>query len=309
MRILFAGSPEIALPSLERLHRSQEICAVLTNPDRPTGRGRGLRETPVSVLARELKLPTIKPERLGKAAREEAAAYGAELLVVAAYGRFFGPKFLSLFPRGAINLHPSLLPKYRGPSPIPAAILAGDTETGVTIQKLAEEMDSGDILAQERIALDGRETTESLIDRSGTLGARMLDEVIGRFDQIEPRRQREEEATYCKMIRKEDGFIDWRLGVDEIDRKIRAYYPWPEAQTSFNGAKLLLLEAEPHPEGGGEAVEPGKVIGVDKEAGILIQTGDGVLAVKRLKLQSKKALSWKDFLNGVHEFVGSVLGG
>ncbi|HUX21296.1 MAG TPA: methionyl-tRNA formyltransferase [Spirochaetia bacterium] len=309
MRIIFAGSPEIALPSLELLSTNHTVCAVLTNPDRPTGRGRGVQETAVSLAAKRLNLPLIKPARLGKQAREDIAAYEPEVLVVAAFGRFFGPKFLSIFPQGAVNLHPSLLPRYRGPSPIPAAILGGDAETGVTIQRLSLEMDSGDLLAQERIPLDGRETTASLTERAAETGARLLSEVLANLSSVVPTPQSHEGVSYCKLIAKDDGIIDWRRSAIEIDRMVRAYNPWPEAQTTFSGAGLHLLEATPFTGACAASEAPGKVVGVDTQAGILVQTGDGVLAVKRLKLQSKKELNWKDFLNGVHEFVGSVLGG
>jgi methionyl-tRNA formyltransferase len=263
----------------------------------------------VSLAAKELGLPVLKPDRLGRKAREAVVGYKPEILVVAAFGRFFGPKFLALFPRGAINLHPSLLPKYRGPSPIPAAILSGDHETGVTIQRLTIEMDGGDILARERIPLDGRETSALLTARSAEVGARLLDKVLKNLDSIVPTPQPEEGVSYCKLISKDDGIIDWRKSAIEIDRMVRAYYPWPEAQTTFAGTGLHILTARPSTADKGTDGLPGSVIGVDKQAGILVQTGNGILVVKRLKLQSKKALNWKDFLNGVHEFVGSILGG
>jgi len=328
MRIVFAGSPEIALPSLHLLHQHHTICAILTNPDRPSGRGGGVTETPVAAAARALGLPVMKPGRLGAPLRKEVEELGAELLVVVAFGRFFGPRFLALFPRGAVNLHPSLLPKYRGPSPIPAAILAGDTETGISVQKLSQEMDSGDVLAQKRIALTGRETTESLTEICAQHGARLLGDVLERFDSIVPEPQDPNRVSFCRMIKKEDGLIDWSRSAADIDRMVRAYTPWPEAHTIFEGVSLHILEAEPaksglagkgEPSDGpdvptssrstGEEQSPGSVVGVDKKEGILIQTGDGVLVVKKLKLQSKKALGWKDFLNGARGFVGSTLGG
>lgn len=311
MRILFAGSPEIALPSLRLLHENHHICGVLTNPDRPAGRGRSLVATPVGGLAAELGLPVLKTNRLGSQIRAQVAELdpAPELLVVVAFGRIFGPKFLALFPRGAVNLHPSLLPRYRGPSPIPAAILSGDSETGVTVQLLSLEMDSGDLLAQERVALDGSETTESLTPVLGELGAGLLERVVSDFDRIEPRAQDPAQVSYCRLIAKDDGIIDWQRGAAEIDRMVRAYTPWPGTRTTYEGQPLHILAARAV----GDRAEPepaaaGAVVGVDKVEGILVQTGNGLLAVQRLKLQSKKALNWKDFLNGARGIVGSTLG-
>ena len=309
MRIIFAGSPEIAVAPLRTLLENHTVCAILTNPDRPSGRGGAVAETPVAEAARESGVPVLKPDRLGASFRAEIAAFGADLLVVVAYGRIFGPKFLSLFPKGAINLHPSLLPKYRGPSPIPAAILAGDPETGITVQSLALEMDSGDILAQKHIPLSGRETTGSLTELVAEEGAGLLDEVLRNFEAIEPVAQDPEGVSFCRLISKEDGIIDWSKSAVEIDRMVRAYTPWPEAQTTYDGVGLHILEAEPSDSVAYEGSQPGVVVGVDTQAGILVKTGSGTLVVKKLKLQSKKALSWKDFLNGARGFVGSVLGG
>ena len=174
MRILFTGVPEIALPTLALLAKRQEICAVLTTPDRRSGRGQRIRSSPVKQLAVSLSIPVLQPERLDAEARQQIAAYAPDLLVCVAYGRLFGPKFLALFPQGAINLHPSLLPRYRGPSPIGAAILGGDRETGVTVQWISREMDAGDVLAQEVIPLHGDETTPSLGATCAQLGADLL---------------------------------------------------------------------------------------------------------------------------------------
>ncbi len=315
MRLLFAGSAGIAAPSLEALRREHDVVAVLTNPDRPAGRGRHQIETEISTVARAASIPVLKPEHLDGRFRESVRALQPELLVVFAYGHIFGPKFLDLFPRGGINVHPSLLPRHRGPSPIPAAILAGDAETGVTVQRLAIEMDSGDILLQRRLPLTGRETTDGLTEVMGAVGAELVREAVTRILELVPVPQEGSKATYCRLVEKNDGVIDWRLSAVEIDRMVRAYLPWPEAQTTFHDAPLHILEAalvEPAPPGerheGEPAPPPGRVVGVDTHAGILVQTGHGLLALRKLKLQSKKALNWKDFLNGAHHLIGSNLG-
>jgi len=313
MRLLFAGSPAIALPTLDALHPAFDVCGILTNPDRPSGRGRQSAETDVSLRARTLGIPLLKPERLDGEARDAVRRLSPELLVVVAYGRIFGPKFLGLFPKGAVNLHPSLLPKYRGPSPIPAAILAGDAQSGVTVQRLSLKMDAGDILLQKVIPLSGIETTQSLTEEAACIGAGMMVEVISNLDRLAGRPQDESAASYCRLVGKDDGRVDWRRSAVEIDRMVRAYFPWPEARTIFRGSGLQILEAVPVPAGLEPSVvvpaPPGSVVGVDNHLGILVQTGDGLLALRKLKLQSKKALNWKDFLNGVHDFIGSDLGG
>ena len=181
MRVLFAGTPEIAVPALQQVARAHTVCAVLTNPAREAGRNRRETRPPVQAAAEALGLPVLQPERLGAEARARVGELAPEALVVVAYGRLFGPKFLALFPRGGINLHPSLLPLYRGPSPIQAALAAGDAETGVSIQRIAAEMDAGDLLAQERVVVGEDETAPQLSARLAELGARLMVEVLARM--------------------------------------------------------------------------------------------------------------------------------
>jgi methionyl-tRNA formyltransferase len=320
--MLFAGSPAIAVPSLEALaglcreDPAFRLVGLLTNPDARRGRGGETLPTDVAAAADRLGMPPVqlKPERIDAAVREAVAALAPDLLVSFAYGRIFGPRFLSLFPLGGINAHPSLLPKRRGATPIPAAILDRDRETGVSIQRIAPEMDAGDILAQERIPLTGRETTLSLGALAAEKGAALLVRVIRdiELDRAAGTRQNDDEATYCSVIRKDDGLIDWSQGAAELDAKIRAYTPWPLCRTSHRGQDLYILEASPYEGAAGSphcAAAPGTVLAADGEAGILVQTGDGILAVSRLQYAAKKALPWRDFLNGARDFAGSRLGG
>lgn len=336
MRILFAGSPEIAVPALEALlnpdleEEGIELVGVLTNPDSPRGRHGAPEPTGVGVAAGALSavlasrgkppLVQLKPPRLDARARDAVAALGPDLLVSFAYGRIFGPKFLALFPLGGINIHPSLLPKYRGAAPIPAAILGRDRETGITIQRLAPEMDAGDILAQERFPLSGRETTGTLSETAGRRGAAMLPSVVRglRRGTLRGKPQNHGEAVYCRLITKEDGLLDWTGTAADIDARIRAFTPWPLCRTRHGDRELYILEGEPwaaegqaySPAGGGPApaADPGRVLGIDKGRGILIQTGNGVFAVRRLQYPARKALEWRAFLNGVKDFIGSRLG-
>ena len=329
MKILFAGSPEIAVPILEKLVQGVEgftLAGLLTNPDTPKGRSGKPEPTDCAAALERLAadIPVLKPEKLNGAAREQVTALKADLLVSFAYGKIFGPKFLSLFPQGGINIHPSLLPKYRGPTPIPAAIINRDTETGLTIQRLALEMDSGDILMQETVPLNGRETTVSLsgfmAKKAAGLLPAALNAVAGSVSggnlQAKPPAapQDHSAATYCSLIEKKDGLIDWNKSAAEIDAQIRAFDPWPLSWTMHGEQELLILEAEklestpnysfliPHSQH-----FPGQVLGKDNEKGILIQTGNGILAVSRLQYRAKKALEWKAFLNGARNFIGAQL--
>jgi len=341
MRILYAGTPAIAVPCLEALSEMELagegviLAGVLTNPDAVRRHGRP-EPSDVSAAAARLDagrmerglapIVQLKPAKLDSRARDEAIDLWPDLLVSFAYGRIFGPSFLALFLQGGINIHPSLLPKYRGASPIPAQILAGDKKTGICIQRLAAEMDAGDIIAKDEFTLSGRETALSLSGTVSVRAARLLRELLRDVcrdnkcydgaDFASLARPQEGEAVYCRTIKKEDGLIDWNKSAVKIDAQIRAYTPWPLSFTCRGKDTLIILEAEPleqaaiagciAPE---TAAPPGTVLGVDKSRGILIQTGDGILAVSRLQWQTKKALDWKAFCNGERGFINSCLSG
>jgi methionyl-tRNA formyltransferase len=319
VRILFAGTPAIAVPALEAVARSFDLAAVLTNPDAPAGRGGRLAASPVKQACLSLGLEVLEPARLDAPLVDRVRRLEPELLVVAAYGRIFRPEFLSLFPRGAVNLHPSLLPRHRGPAPIAATILAGDVEGGVTIQRVAAAVDTGAILAQERVPLDGTETAGSLAERLAPLGAELLVRVLEdiEYGRATEREQEHERATYCRKLTKADGLIDWREDALTISRKVRAFDPVPGAYTRCGGRLLNLLDAFPAPAecppsmaglGSGPSMAPGVVLRADKRYGILVSTGQGLLCVRRLQLEARKALEWRAFCNGVPGFVGSRLG-
>lgn len=312
MRLLFAGTPDIAVPSLQVIAAEHEVVGVLTNPDRPGRRGKNPIPPPVKAAAIDLGLKVFQPERLDTPFMESVSSLSPQLLVVVAYGRIFRPEFLALFPDGGINMHPSLLPRHRGCSPIRAAILAGDDETGITVQRLAEEMDAGDILAVEKIPLDGTETGGSLTELAGRKGADLLGVVLRNMEAgtIDVRPQGKAGISFCYRIEKEDGRINWSDPAVRIERQVRAYNPWPGAWTTWGEKRLMLYRSSvKDPEALPDSDSPpGKVLGVDKPSGFLVQTGSGVLAVAELQLQSKKIMDWKAFLNGNGTFPGSVLG-
>jgi methionyl-tRNA formyltransferase len=318
LSLVFAGSPAIAVPALRLIADSgYAVAAVLTNPDTAKGRSAALTSTPVARCAEELGLPIIKSARIDISVMDSVRQLSPSLLVTFAYGALFPLEFLALFPLGGINCHPSLLPKYRGAAPIQEAILKRDTVTGITIQYLAEKMDEGDIIIQEEIPLDGKETTESLGALAAERGAVLLVRAISLIERgaAERRRQKEGEASYCRKTGKEEGRIDWTRAAPEIDAQIRAFTPWPLCRTCAPEKELLILEAhtvaaETRTEAENTSVAataPGTVIGVDNKEGILIQTGRGVLAATRLQWKSKKALNFRDFLNGAKGFIGTML--
>jgi methionyl-tRNA formyltransferase len=317
MRILFAGSPAIAVPALEALAIMSgsgddvTLAGLLTNPDSPKRRSGKLEPTECAEAAQQFStaIDLLKPEKLDSVARKQVTAIKPDRLVSFAYGKIFGPKFLALFPMGGINIHPSLLPKYRGPTPIPAAIINMDKETGLSIQRLAAEMDSGDILIQEQVPLNGHETTASLSEVMAKKAAELLPDVLRGIagGSLRGRPQDHGAATYCHLIAKEDGRINWAQTAMEIDARIRAYDPWPLSFTTNGDMQLLILKAEALKNPGSPAL-PGQVLGKDNEKGILIQTGEGILAVSRLQYRTKKALEWKLFLNGARNFIGTRLG-
>ena len=333
MRVLFAGSPEIAVPALKALCAIEgiELAGVLTNPDTPKGRHGAPQPTDVGEAAVALyagtqsascgeasrAIPILKPEKLDAFAREQVGALKCDLLISFAYGRIFGPMFMALFPLGGINIHPSLLPKYRGPTPVQAAILNRDKVTGITVQWLAKEMDCGDIIIQEELPLSGKETADSLSVVIAAKAAVMLPEALKKIATGNargiPQSEIKTSAGYCSLISKEDGQIDWGRSTEEIEAKIRAFTPWPLCRTIHDGRELIILKADVFNDDETAVLaklagKPGQVLGSDKNYGILIRTGKGILAVTQLQYQAKKALFWRDFLNGARDFSGSILG-
>ncbi|WP_294429816.1 methionyl-tRNA formyltransferase [uncultured Treponema sp.] len=320
LKIVYAGSPLASAIVLKSLISSQDECnfsivGVLTNPPSIRGRHSDLIPTEVAALARANNIPVFEFDHLLAESREAIAPLGADLLVSFDYGRIFGEKFLALFPLGGINLHPSLLPKYRGCTPVPAAILNGDKTLGITVQCLALQMDEGDILAQEEIPLDGTETTLSLMDGDGQTspvteaGARLLKKVLKEAANSDSEllgKKQSGETSYTPFLKKEDGIIDWNKPADEIERKIRAYTPYPLCFTALGGVKLSILKAKKSD--AKTAEKPGTVLPYQKSVGIEIACGDGsILVATELQWEKKKAMDYKSFINGARNFVGSVL--
>lgn len=312
MRVVFFGTPEFAVPSLEALvSAGHEIAAVVTQPDRPAGRGRTPIPPPVKLAALAHQIPVLQPESLRQPeAIAPLRALAPDVIVVAAFGEILRKAVLDLPPLGCVNVHPSLLPSLRGPSPIAGAILAGLDVTGVTIMSIEPRMDAGPILAQRPEPIRPDDTTGSLSDRLARIGAQLLVETLPRWaaGEIHPQPQDESRATYTRIITKDDGWIDWSLPAEQIARQVRAYDPWPGTFTLFHGQLLKVLAASATPDR--FTAPPGTVLGLlprpDGDA-LAIATGQGVLLVTRLQLAGRKPVSAAEFARGQRDLVGTVL--
>ena len=323
MSIVFVGTPAFAVPSLRQLASAgHEISAAVTQPDRPAGRHQTPQSTPVKLAAGELGVRVLQPESLrDPRAVAELRALAPDVIVVVAYGQILRPDVLAIPPRGVLNVHPSLLPRWRGPSPIPAAVLAGDERTGVTIMLMDAGMDSGPVLSQKALAVDVNDTAASLSERLSAAGAELLAATLPRWlsREIEPTPQDNAQATTCPLLRKEDGAIDWRLPATEVWRSVRAYNPWPGAYTSLDGEPLRIWRAWPLDFD--SSAEAGTVVEMDdasKEklpadvapaAALAVQTGSGILVPLEMQRAGRRALSADEFRRGIRGLIGSRLGG
>ena len=309
MRILFAGTQEIAVPVLEELNRHRLVSLVLTTPDAPGKRGSTLLPSPVKAKALELGLPLIQPEHLGSAARAQVSAFAPDTLVSFCYGKIFGPKFLAMF-RHKFNIHPSLLPKYRGCAPLQAAILNQDRKTGISIQDIAAGIDEGDIYLAQSFELDGCETLSVLEEKVMELAPLLLSDLFSNIDVFCPTPQPEFGASYTEFIKKTDGRIDFTKSARDLHAQIRAYSQWPKAECMLDGSPLYLTGVSGSVFDIEECVcdeECGTVAGFEKGKGLKIATGSGYLFVTSLQLPARKNMDSQSFVNGRHDIIGKVL--
>lgn len=308
VRVVFLGTPEFAVPALRALIADPVIAVVLvvTQPDRPAGRGRHLTPPPVKVLAETHGLPVFQPERLrGPEVLARLRDADADLFVIAAYGQLLRQAVLDIPRRGCLNVHPSLLPRHRGAAPIPAAILAGDGETGVTIMLTDRGMDTGPILTQERVPLGRDETTASLTPQLAERGAELLVRTIPAWvsGAIVPQAQDEATATGSRTFTRADGALDWSRPALDLERQVRALNPWPRAYTFDRGKRLLVLNAHAT-ERPASALHPGTVLdGLSGE--LLVATGDGVLRLDEVQPEGRRPLAGETFLRGNAGVVGT----
>ena len=304
MKIIFMGTPRIAVPALETLIRSEhQVIAVITQPDQKSGRGMALSFSPIKEVALKHEIPCYQPESVSEESfLDLLETLGADIYAVAAYAQKIPDRLLDMAPYGCINLHPSLLPKYRGSGPLRGPILNGDAYSGVTIMKLVSAWDAGDILLQKKIPLDPKETSETLEKKVSALGAEMMLEAIDRLQEgsLIPIPQDHSQATYLKQITKEAGLIDFSQSAVQIERQIRACVPWPSAYTWLEGKTFKIWEADVspgHPDDSGTDAESGTVVYTDKKK-ILIRTGEGYLIPLSVQIEGKKRMPIEEFLRG-----------
>jgi methionyl-tRNA formyltransferase len=312
LKIIFAGTPDFAVPTLAALLKDAdfEIAAVITQEDKPVGRKQIMTPPPVKVLALQNNIPVWQPKKL-KDIAENISAFKPDFIIVIAYGKLLSESVLTIPKYGCVNIHASLLPRWRGAAVIQAPILAGDTETGVTIMKMDKGLDTGPIIAQMRINLLKSETAETLHDELAKLGAQMLPETLKAYaaGQMELRSQNDELATFAPELKKEDGKIDWTKPAVEIERKVRAFTPWPGTygQLQITNDKLQIVKIIEVENGILEInkFKIGEIFLHDKN--LAVQCGDGALVIKRLQMEGGKPLSADEFLRGHADFVGTIL--
>jgi methionyl-tRNA formyltransferase len=301
MRVVFFGSPEAALPALrELLAAGHAIALVVTQPDKPAGRGKKIAASPVKEFAVSLGLPVFQPEKIrtDPVAPERLRTARADIFVIVAYGQILPREIIDIPPRKSVNLHFSLLPRYRGAAPVQGALLDGETRTGVTVFRLNEKMDEGDVLTRSETLILPRETAGELEARLADIGAALLVDTLARIDEIPPRPQDAAAASVAPKIRKEDGRLDWSREAGEVDRRVRAFSPRPSAFTSFKGQRLIVLEGTPLP-GTAAGGVPGMVLRIAKEGFEICCGGGTFFRIERLRPESREAMDAYAFtLNG-----------
>lgn len=311
-RIIFMGTPQFAVPSLQALFdRGENIVCVVTQPDRPKGRGRKITPPPVKELALQRSITVLQPESIrGDDFHAELQSYEPDIIVVAAYGKILPGNIIDLPLLGTINVHGSLLPKYRGAAPIQWAIINGETETGITIMQMDEGMDTGDILLQEKLPIVPEDTAGSLAVKMAELGGKTLGTALDLLiaGKLKPTAQDNDQATLAPLLRKEEGLIDWSLDAARISCRIRGLDPWPTAHTLLSGKRLRLFSPEVVADNlCMDTSEPGTVCAADRN-GLLIATGDGCLRIREVQAEGSRRMGVDAFLSGQKIQAGTRLG-
>lgn len=305
MRIVFMGTPDFAVPSLQALiDAGHDVCAVYTQPDKPQGRKQILTAPPVKTLALEHDIPVFQPNTLKK--EDEQARLrelAPEVIIVVAYGKLLPKAVLDIPPHGCINVHGSLLPRWRGAAPIQWAVIAGDEMAGVTTMQMAEGLDTGDMLLTYETKVGEKETAGELFDRLAQSGAELLTQTLVKLDEITPRPQDDAQSCYAHMLDKQMAVIDWSKSAHEIDCLIRGLNPWPIALTTLSGERLKVFAAEKAAGNG----EPGTVLEADPKKGLTVACGEGALGLTEIQLVGGKRMKATDFLRGHVIEVGTKL--
>lgn len=303
MRLLFYGTPEFALPSIEALMTRHEVVAVVTQPDRPAGRGQKATPSPVKVRAQQAGLPVLQPQRLRDAEwPDRLGTFMPEVAVVVAFGQLLPKAVLEVPKRGSINLHASLLPRYRGAAPIAWALIRGETETGLTTFLMDEGMDTGPILLQEQVQILPDETAGELADRLSRLGADRLLRTLAELDRLSPVPQRHEDATLAPRLKKADGLLDWREPLRSLVNRIRGCNPWPGGVAQSPVGRLLIWRASALDE---PATDPPGMLVRSKAGTLAIATGEGLLLPREVQPENRRVMSWEEFLRGARLAAGA----
>lgn len=307
-RVAFFGTPEFAVPALQALAEIAQVVIVVTQAEKPAGRGQRLQTSPVQRWAEAHRLPVITPTRLkDEQLLSRLTALDLEAAVLAAYGKILPTSLLNIPSHGFINIHPSLLPRHRGPAPVAGALLSGDAITGVSLMLLDEAMDHGPLLTQRQLAIEPHEHRPALKQRLADLGAAMLRETLAPYltGKVKPQPQDHAQATYTKIITKQDGRLVWPLNANELENRIRAFDPWPGTFTVFNQQQLKILAGQAATNERGET-QPGLVI--ERAGWPAVVCGSGCLVLTSLQLAGGRAVDARDFARGHRQFIGSQLG-
>ena len=304
MKVVFMGTPDFAVPALRAIAAEHEVVCVYTQPPREAGRGNKILKTPVNLAAEELDLPVKTPASLKKPeAQDELRSLNADIAVVAAYGLILPKAVLDIFPKGVVNIHASLLPRWRGAAPIQRAIEAGDKKSGVTIMRVDEGLDTGDMLLKGEVEIDENTTGEILHDRLAEIGKALILQALQNIDNLKPEKQDDSLACYAKKLEKSEAKLDFNRPADELERKIRAFNPYPGAYFEYNGERFKVFAAEVLNDNAG--MEPGSL--VPNDSGLLIECNPGMLFVMEIQRQGKRAMPTEELLRGFEFAEDTVL--
>lgn len=312
MKVVYMGTPDFAVGALEAIMEAgHQVTAVVTQPDKPKGRGKEVQMSPVKACALKYNIPVLQPVKIKEAeAVETLRTYQADIFVVAAFGQILSEEILAMPKYGCVNIHASLLPKYRGAGPIQWAIINGEKITGVTIMRMDKGLDTGDMLFQKEVAIAPDETADTLHDKLAEAGAHLIVEALAKIEagDVTPVKQKDEESCYAKMLTKAMGRIDWQMDAKKLDCLIRGLISWPGASTVFRGKSLKIWKEEvvSEQDGFNAMAQPGTVVRVEKDA-FYVQTGKGILKILEVQPEGKKRMAVKDFLLGYPVKVGETL--
>ena len=304
MKVVFMGTPDFAVPALKAIAAEHEVVCVYTQPPREAGRGNKILKTPVNLMAEQLDLPVKTPASLKKPeAQDELRSFKADIAVVAAYGLILPKAVLDIFPKGVVNIHASLLPRWRGAAPIQRAIEAGDEKSGVTIMRVDEGLDTGDMLLKGEVEIDENTTGEILHDKLAEIGKTLILQALRNIDSLKPEKQDDSLACYAKKLEKSEAKLDFNWPADELERKIRAFNPYPGAYFEYNGERFKVFAAEVLNDNAG--MEPGSL--VPNDSGLLIECNPGMLFVTEIQRQGKRAMPTEELLRGFEFAEDTVL--